>query len=296
MTDLMSGQLLISALVLGGIYGLIALGLNLIYGTMRLLNVAHGEVLMLGGYLAFWLFTLTGIGPIYSMFIAFALGGALGAILYYFVCKRVLKSSKVIEQIEANSLLVLFGASIIFQNIIALAFTPTARGYSYFNDIIQFGAFQVTTGRLFVLVTGLSVCLISILFFRYSMIGLSIRALIQQPDAANLVGINVEKTRLVSFSLGFAIAGLTGCLVSMLEQVSPFMGFPFTIAAFVVIIIGGLGNLAGGLAGAFLLAFIEVYGVVLTTASMRSILIYGVFIAVLIWRPKGIFGKERGIK
>ncbi len=263
---------------------------------MRLLNVAHGEVLMLGGYLAFWLFTLTGIGPIYSMFIAFALGGALGAILYYFVCKRVLKSSKVIEQIEANSLLVLFGASIIFQNIIALAFTPTARGYSYFNDIIQFGAFQVTTGRLFVLVTGLSVCLISILFFRYSMIGLSIRALIQQPDAANLVGINVEKTRLVSFSLGFAIAGLTGCLVSMLEQVSPFMGFPFTIAAFVVIIIGGLGNLAGGLAGAFLLAFIEVYGVVLTTASMRSILIYGVFIAVLIWRPKGIFGKERGIK
>ena len=82
----------------------------------------------------------------------------------------------------------------------------------------------------------------------------------------------------------------------MLEQVSPFMGFPFTIAAFVVIIIGGLGNLAGGLAGAFLLAFIEVYGVVLTTASMRSILIYGVFIAVLIWRPKGIFGKERGIK
>ena len=296
MTDLMSGQLLISALVLGGIYGLIALGLNLIYGTMRLLNVAHGEVLMLGGYLAFWLFTLTGIGPIYSMFIAFALGGALGAILYYFVCKRVLKSSKVIEQIEANSLLVLFGASIIFQNIIALAFTPTARGYSYFNDIIQFGAFQVTTGRLFVLITGLSVCLISILFFRYSMIGLSIRALIQQPDAANLVGINVEKTRLVSFSLGFAIAGLTGCLVSMLEQVSPFMGFPFTIAAFVVIIIGGLGNLAGGLAGAFLLAFIEVYGVVLTTASMRSILIYGVFIAVLIWRPKGIFGKERGIK
>lgn len=296
MTDLMSGQLLISALVLGGIYGLIALGLNLIYGTMRLLNVAHGEILMLGGYLAFWLFTLSGIGPIYSMFIAFVLGGVLGALLYYFVCNRILKSSKVIEQIEANSLLVLFGVSIIFQNVIAMAFTPTARGYSYFNDIIQFGAFQVTSGRLFVLITGLTICLISILFFRYSMIGLSIRALIQQPDAANLVGINVEKTRLVSFSLGFAIAGLTGCLVSMLEQVSPFMGFPFTIAAFVVIIIGGLGNLAGGLAGAFLLAFIEVYGVVLTTASMRSILIYGVFIAVLIWRPKGIFGKERGIK
>ena len=92
MSDLLSGQLLISTLVLGAVYGLIALGLNLIYGTMRLLNVAHGEVLMLGGYFAFWMFTLTGIGPIYSMLIAFVLAGLLGAGLYYFVCERVLKS------------------------------------------------------------------------------------------------------------------------------------------------------------------------------------------------------------
>ena len=95
MSDLLSGQLLISTLVLGAVYGLIALGLNLIYGTMRLLNVAHGEVLMLGGYFAFWMFTLTGIGPIYSMLIAFVLAGLLGAVLYYFVCERVLKSSNI---------------------------------------------------------------------------------------------------------------------------------------------------------------------------------------------------------
>ncbi len=120
--------------------------------------------------------------------------------------------------------------------------------------------------------------------------GLQIRALIQQPDAALLVGVDVERMRLIAFSLGFAIAGVAGCLISMLEQVSPFMGFPFTIAAFVVIILGGLGNLAGGLAGALVLAVIEVYGVALTTASMRSILIYGVFIAVLVWRPQGLFG------
>ena len=296
MSDLLSGQLLISTLVLGAVYGLIALGLNLIYGTMRLLNVAHGEVLMLGGYFAYWMFTLTGIGPIYSMLIAFVLAALLGAGLYYFVCERILKSSNIIAQVEANSLLVLFGVSIILQNVIAMAFTATARGYSYFNDIVHFGAFQVTADRLLVLVIGLFVCFASIMFFRYSMVGLSIRALIQQPDAAHLVGINVERTRLVSFSLGFGIACLAGCLVSMLEQVSPFMGFPFTIAAFVVIIIGGLGNLVGGLAGAFLLAAIEIYGVVLTTASMRSILIYGVFIGVLLWRPKGLFGNVRGLK
>ena len=295
MGDILSGQLLISALVLGGVYGLIALGLNLIYGTMRLLNVAHGEVLMLGGYLAFWVFTLTGIGPVYSMFIAFVAAGILGAALYQFICNRVLRSSKLVEQIEANSLLVLFGVSIILQNIAAMAFTPTARGYSYLDNILQFGTFQVTTSRLVVLAIGLTVCIACIIFFRYSITGLAIRALIQQPAAATLVGINVEKTRLISFSLGFGIAGIAGCLISMLEQVSPFMGFPFTIAAFVVIIIGGLGNLVGGLAGAFLLAVIEIYGVALTSTSMRSILIYGVFISVLVWRPKGLFGSKSGV-
>ena len=296
MGEIFSGQLLISALVLGAVYGLIALGLNLIYGTMRLLNVAHGEVLMLGGYLAFWVFKLTGIGPVYSMLIAFILAGILGACLYHFICNRVLRSSILVEQIEANSLLVLFGVSIILQNIAAMAFTPTARGYSYLDNIIQFGNFQVTTGRLVVLAIGLIVCITCILFFRYSITGLAIRALIQQPAAATLVGINVEQTRLISFSLGFGIAGIAGCLISMLEQVSPFMGFPFTIAAFVIIIIGGLGNLVGGLAGAFLLAVIEIYGVALTSTSMRSILIYGVFIGVLVWRPQGLFGGKGGMQ
>ncbi len=294
MADLLSGQLLVAALVLGVTYGLVALGLNLIYGTMRLLNVAHGEILMLGGYLAYWSFTITGIGPIYSMFVAMALAGLLGAGVYRFLCRRVLRTSKLVAQVEANSLLVLFGVSIILQNVIALSFTATARAYPYLDQIIPIGDFQVTANRLVVLAIGLAVCLACIVFFRLSMTGLAIRALIQQADAAALVGIDVERTRLISFSLGFAIAGLAGCLISMLEQITPFMGFPFTIAAFVVIILGGLGNLFGGLAGALLLAVIEVYGVALTSTSMRSILIYGVFIGVLVWRPRGLFG-ARGV-
>ncbi len=293
MAQLLSGQLLIAALVLAAVYGLVALGLNLIYGTMRLLNVAHGEILMLGGYLAYWSFTLIGAGPIYAMFAALVLAGGFGAALYTTLCRPVLASSKAVAQIEANSLLVLFGISIILQNVAALSFTATARAYPYLDQIVRIGGFQVTADRLAVLGIGLAVCLGCAAFFRFSATGLAIRALIQQPDAALLVGINVERARLISFSLGFGIAGLAGCLISMLEQVSPFMGFPFTIAAFVVIILGGLGNLAGGLAGALLLAFIEIYGVALTTAGMRSILVYGVFIGVLIWRPQGLFGSGR---
>lgn len=293
MTDLLSGQLVIATLVLAAIYGLVGLGLNLIYGTMRLLNVAHGEILMLGGYLAYWSFTLTGIGPIYSMFVAMILAAMLGAGVYHFIFRRVLQTSKLVAKIEANSLLVLFGVSIILQNVVALSFTATARAYPYLDQIIPLGTFQVTANRLVVLGIGLAVSVGFILFFRMSMVGLAIRALIQQPDAAALVGIDVDRTRMLSFALGFGMAGLSGSLISMLEPITPFMGFSFTITAFVVIILGGLGNLFGGLAAALLLAVIEVYGVALTSTSIRSILIYGVFIAVLVWRPQGLFGAGR---
>ncbi len=293
MAELLSGQLLVATLVLAATYGLVAIGLNLIYGTMRLLNVAHGEILMLGGYLAYWCFVLTGVGPLVSMFAAMALAALLGAAVYRMLCRRVLKSARIVAQIEANSLLVLFGVSIVLQNVAALSFTATARGYAYLDAIVRIGDFSVTVDRLAALAVGSAACLACVLFFRLSTTGLAIRALIQQPDAAALVGIDAERVRLASFSLGFAMAGLAGCLISMLEQVSPFMGFPFTIAAFVVIILGGLGNLAGGLAAAALLAAIEVYGVALTSAGMRSILIYGVFIGVLVWRPQGLFGGRR---
>ena len=187
MTDLLSGQLVIATLVLAAIYGLVGLGLNLIYGTMRLLNVAHGEILMLGGYLAYWSFTLTGIGPIYSMFVAMILAALLGAGVYRFIFRRVLQTSKLVAKIEANSLLVLFGVSIILQNVVALSFTATARAYPYLDQIIPLGTFQVTANRLVVLGIGLAVSVGFILFFRMSMVGLAIRALIQQPDAAVLL-------------------------------------------------------------------------------------------------------------
>ena len=147
--------------------------------------------------------------------------------------------------------------------------------------------------RLVVLGFSLVVCIGAVLYLRLSMTGLAIRALIQQRDAAELVGIDITRTHLLSFCLGFAMAGLAGVLISMIGQVSPFMGFPFPIAAFVVIILGGLGNLTGSLIGGFLLGAVETYGVALTSASYRSILIYGVFIAVLVWRPQGLFGGTR---
>ncbi len=294
MEIILSGQLVLATLVLGSVYALVAMGLNLIYGTMRLLNVAHGEILMIGAYVAYWAFTLLQIGPLISLFGAMALTGGLGWAVYRFLVRGLLAGSgEIVQRIEANSLLIFFGLSIILQNLISLAFTANERAYPYLDQVIRFGGISIGADRLVILGISLTVSLIAILFFRYSMTGLAMRALIEQREAAALVGIERDRVSLLVFILGFALAGLAGALISMTEQISPFSGFPFTIAAFVVIILGGLGNLYGGLLGAFLLAGIEVYGVALTSSAYRSILVYGVFIAVLLWRPQGLLGGKR---
>ena len=288
---LLSGQLLIAALVLAAIYGLIAMGLNLVYGTMRLLNVAHGEIVMLGGYTAYWGFTLFGIGPLGSLPVAMLLTGMLGALVYLGLFRRMLRSPRLAARVEANSLLIFFGVSVILQNLAALAFTATGRGYQYLDGLVTLGSVTVTANRLAILAIAGGACIACALFFRLTRNGLAIRALIQQRDAAALAGIDPDRFNLQVFALGFALAGLAGVLLSMSEQISPFMGFPFTISAFVIIILGGLGNLTGGLLGAVVLAVVEVYGAALTSPSYRSILVYGVFIAILLFRPAGLLGR-----
>jgi branched-chain amino acid transport system permease protein len=291
MEVLLSGQLLVAMLVLASLYALIAMGLNLVYGTMRLLNVAHGEIVMLGGYVAYWGTTRLGIGPIGSIPIAMLLAAALGAVVYLALFRRVLLTRKLAARVEANSLLVFFGVSVIVQNVTALAFTANVRSYAYLENIVRLGNVSVTANRLVTLAIAGGACAACALFFRMTRTGLAVRALIQQRDAAALVGIDAQRINLGVFALGFALAGLAGTLVSMGEQISPFVGFPYTISAFVIIILGGLGNIFGGLVGALILAAVEVYGVALTSASFRSILVYGVFIVILLVRPEGLLGR-----
>jgi branched-chain amino acid transport system permease protein len=292
MDTLFSSQLFVAALVLAAIYALIALGLNLIYGTMRLLNVAHGEIMMLGGYVSYWAFVRLGIGPLASMIVAMLLAAALGALCYLTIFKAVVRNRALAARLESNSLLIFFGFSIIIQNLLSITFSADLRSYPYLDAIIPIGSARIELNRLVVLAVGAVATTTCVVFFRYSRLGLAIRALIQQRDAASLIGIDAEKINLLVFSLGFGIAGLAGSLVGMTSAISPFSGFPYTISAFIVIILGGLGNLAGGLLGAVLLAFVEIYGVAVTSSAYRSILMYGVFIAILLVRPQGLLGRK----
>ncbi len=289
----MSTQLLIAALVAGSIYALIALGLNLIYGTMRLLNVAHGEVVMIGAYVAYWGISLLSVGPLVSALAAIPLAAAFGALIYLGIFRRAMRSAEFMERIEGNSLLVFFGVSVILQNVTSLLFTPNQRGYRYQDEIVHFIGARVPVNKLIVLGIAGAVCVGAVLFFRLSTLGLAIKALIQQREAAALVGIPLARIELTSLCLGFAAAGLAGVLVSMTEEISPFMGFPLTVTAFVVVILGGLGNVLGSLIGGLLLGVLETFGVALTAPSYRSIMIYAVFIAVLLLRPQGLLGAGR---
>lgn len=293
MSTLLSTQLLFAALVLGALYALIALGLNLIYGTMRLLNVAHGEFVMIGAYVAYFVARETGLGTVWALLPAMLLCGALGLLLHEVLFRRLLRNESMQERIEANSLLIFFGLSIILQNVASLAFTADPRSYTWMDGIVHIAGASLTANRIFAFAVATGACLLCMAFFAFSTTGLAIRALLQNRTAAALVGIPAERINRTAFILGFAMAGLAGALLSMNQAVSPFIGFPYTISAFVVIILGGLGNLMGSLVGGLILAFIEVYGVALTSSNWQSILTYGVFIAMLLWRPQGLFGTRR---
>jgi branched-chain amino acid transport system permease protein len=293
---LLSGQFLAAAIVTGSIYAMVALGLNLVYGTMRLINIAHGDLLMVGAYVAFWGFNLLGISPLIAAVLAGLLTGALGAALYFGLFKRMLQSSKFERRLEANSLLIFIGASVILQNLFSLAFTGTSRGYQYLDAVIHIGTISITANRLASFIVSALVCAGTLIFLRLSVNGLAIEALIQKRDAAVVVGVDVDRIQIGSLFFGFAVAGVAGALVSMNVEITPFMGFPFTIASFVVVILGGLGNIFGGVLAGFVVGAIEVYGVALTSSGWRSILIYAIFVAALVLRPEGMLTARGGAR
>lgn len=284
-------QVLFTGLIIGGIYALIAVGLNMIYGTMRLLNIAHGEVIMLGAYVTFWLYTLCGVSPLVSVIAVMGAAAVLGLLICRWIFFPIISASKSVAVLESNSLLIFYGLSIIFTNVASLLWTTDARGYSYLTDVVHVLGVPLMKNRLWALGLSFCVCVVFYVLLQKTMLGKAIRALIQDRDASLLVGVNPDTIYYFSFSMSFALAGLAGCLLSMFYEITPFMGLPYTITAFVVIVLGGLGNVLGSLLGGILLGLVETVGVSLTSPGWRPILTYALFILIIVLRPRGIFGK-----
>jgi branched-chain amino acid transport system permease protein len=284
-------ELIASGLITGGIYALVALGLNLQYGLMRILNIAHGEFLMAGAYLTWLMQTSFGWHPLVMVPISFALLAVLGLVIHWLCFRRLTATSPNLDIFEARGLMVSFGLMFLVQNAVTWAFGGDLRGYDFLTDPVHFGGAQFAGNKL--LVFGLAILFAGalIVLLRMTLYGKGVRALMQSPVGAQLVGIDTKTLHPIMFGIGLGLSGVAGCLLSMAYTISPSMGEPYTVTALIVITLGGFGSMGGALAGGLLLGVVEAIGMHYTNPSLKALLSYAVFIGVLLLRPKGLFSR-----
>jgi branched-chain amino acid transport system permease protein len=284
-------ELIFSGLITGGIYALVALGLNLQYGLMRILNIAHGEFLMLGAYLTWMVQTSFGISPFLMIPVSFVVLMGMGLLIHWLCFRRLTATSSNIDIFEARGLMVSFGLMFLIQNLVSAIWGGELRGYDYMAEPVVMGQAQFAGNKLVVFAMALVFSLGLMVLLRKTLLGKGVRALMQSQVGAQLVGINTHTLHPLMFGIGLGLSGLAGCLLSMAYTISPAMGEPYTVTALIVITLGGFGSMGGALAGGLLLGVIEAFGMHFTNPSLKALLSYVVFIGVLLLRPKGLFTK-----
>jgi branched-chain amino acid transport system permease protein len=283
-------QQLILGLLVGGLYGLTAAGLSLTFGVMRVLNIAHGELLMLGGYGTFWLFTLWRVDPFLSLLGVGPAMFALGLLLYWTLFQFVVKAHEEVR--IKNSLLIGFGLTLVLQTLAIRLWTADERAVTtaYAGAVIKIGTLVVPLVRLTSLVLAFAVLTLLHLFLAKARWGRAIRATAQDWEAAALMGIPVGKTYLLAFALGTALAGIAGGLVSISYSISPSIGLEWTLKALIVVVLAGLGSLFGSFAGGILLGLAEATSVAFLGGPYREVVGLVLFLIILLVRPQGLFG------
>lgn len=279
-------------ILLGALYGLVAVGLSLVFGVTKFLNVAHGELLMIGGYASFWLFSLLGIDPFASIPVTILVMVLLGAVLYKLLFSRMVKLPE--ETKIKNTLLVGFGASVILQNIALRLFTADDRAVTvpYSGTVFTLWGIRLPIVRLISLGISLVFLLGLQLFLRRTYTGKAIRATVQDWEAASMMGINTQKVYLLAFVIGVALAGVGGTLVSVNFSIEPAMGLNWTLKAMIVMVLGGLGSITGTFIGGILLGVTESLTSILISSNYREVVGLLLFIIILIFRPQGLLGKK----
>jgi branched-chain amino acid transport system permease protein len=281
----------VTGLITGGIYALVALGLNLQYGLMRVLNVAHGEFLMLGAYVSYSLHTGWEVNPLLTLLITGPGAFGAGLVIHRLLYARVLAQTEARESLESRSLLLSFGLLFALQNAALLVWSADLKGYSYLATPLRVLGAVFPANRALAATVALALSVGFYVYLRLSLTGKAIRALMDEPEGAQLVGVDLTRLHGICFGLGIAMAAITGSLISMLFELTPFIGLPYTVTALVVVILGGLGNVVGSLLGALLLGVVETAGVYLVSSDIRLISSYAVLSLILILKPSGLFAR-----
>jgi branched-chain amino acid transport system permease protein len=281
-------QLLISTVLLGGIYALIAVGLTLIFGIMRVVNFAHGEFLMLGMYLAFWSFTLWGVDPYFILVVAVPLFFAIGLGVYALVMRGVIHASHNVQ------IFTTVGLSTALQNVALVLWTGDFRFVRPWESsvVVRILGAAFNLSQVIAFAVALLFTLALFAFMKWTHAGRVMRATAQDGEAATLMGINTDRVYRLAFAIGIACVGVAGVLVSPLYSVYPTAGLQFVLLAYVVVVLGGLGDMMGALLGALIVAGVEVIGSYVFGSAWKEVIYFVLFIAVLVFRPAGLFGQR----
>jgi len=280
----------VNGMVLGATYALLGIGLTLIFGIMRVVNFAHGELYTLGAYVAYGFVSLLQLDFFSSLLMAAAAGFLFGALV-----ERLLLRGRDLGSID-EVMLIMIGVMIIMQNAELLLWGGVAKlvPSPFAQEPLVFGSVAVSPIRLFVLAAALVLLVAFYFLIERSRLGMSMRATFQDKDAAKIVGVSVSRIYTLTFALGSGLAAVTGALLSPLFVVNPTMGDLASLKAFAIVILGGLGNLAGAALGGFALAMIEEFGAGYVSTAYRDALGFLVILLVMIARPQGLFAaKER---
>jgi len=280
----------IAGLLMGGLYALIAMGLSLQYGVARVLNIGHGEFIMLGALATWTLHTVYGINPLLSLAVCAPAGFILGYILHRTLYKRLMATSASPGIFEGNSMLASFGLLFIIQNLAYLIWGTRYKAYSYLAVPVNLGGALFPANSLVTLGFALLIGVVFYIFLVRTRIGKAIRAAAQDASTAGLMGVNINRVLALCFGLGVAMAACAGMLISMNYSVFPSMGMEYTVIAIILVVLGGLGSIPGSFIGGILLGVI---GSIVTyfDAGLALVAYYVIFILLLLLKPTGLMGK-----
>ena len=292
----MSGQIiaqsLLSGALVGALYGLAALGLSLVFGVLKVLNIAHGELMMIGGYAAFWVFRMLGIDPYLSIVIVIPLLIVIGIGLHLGLFRHVVQYDE--EHRIKNSLLIGFGLTLILQTLAIRLFTADDRSITtaYSTDAWELLGLRLPIVRFSSLIIGLIAVIGLQLFLKRTYWGKAIRATAEDWRTAMLTGINVQRMYIITFALGAALAGLAGILVTVQFSVSPNIGLNWTLKALIVVVLAGLGSMPGTFLAGILLGLAEAGSSLVFGGQYRELVGLVIFLVILSVRPQGLFGEK----
>ncbi|MBF0378324.1 MAG: branched-chain amino acid ABC transporter permease [Desulfamplus sp.] len=282
----------INGILMGSIYGLTAMGLTIIFGVLKVINFAHGSLLMIGMYVAYWTVALTGIHPYLSLFIVIPAMYLFGYYLQDIVIKPIFKAEKDVRE-PITVIIVTTGVWYILDNMTLLFFGPQYRSIDdnpLKGKMMELGEIMISVPKLWGFVTATITAFAIYYFLQYTRMGRAIRATSLDRDAASLSGINQYKIYNIAFGMGTAVAGIAAVTLVPFYNTFPSVGVLFDIKGFIIVVLGGLGSIHGAIIGGMIIGLIESVGPQFMAATWTEAIVYGLFLLVLFVKPSGLFG------